>query len=120
MRSLANGAVGAALFTAACAQTTSSPEAVAPDFYARAGLGAKAEAEDAVQTALEKSISGRQTEWRTPNGDFGFVTPIETWKSTSGHWCRQFVETVSISGKTQDREAVACRVSGRWRLAKVL
>ncbi|MEM7546498.1 MAG: hypothetical protein AAF367_13255 [Pseudomonadota bacterium] len=120
MRSLANGAAGAALLTAACTQPTPSPEAARPDFYARGGMETKAEAEDAVQTALETSLSGRQTGWRAPSGDFGFVTPVETWKSTSGHWCRQFIETVSIGGETQDREAVACRVDGRWRLAKVL
>ena len=120
MRALANSAIGAALFTAACAQSTPSAKVDGAGFYGRAGLETKAEAEDAVQKALEKSLSGRQTQWRASNGDFGFVTPIETWKSTSGHWCRQFVETVSIDGATRDREAVACRVNGRWRLAKVL
>ena len=120
MRVLTNGAVGAALFTAACAPSVNPPETGGADLYGRAGLETKAQAEDAVQSALEKTLSGRQTEWRSSNGDFGFVTPLETWKSTSGHWCRKYVETVSITGATRDREAVACRVNGRWRLAKVL
>lgn len=117
MRVLSNGAVGAALLAAACAQP-STPKVARADFYDRTALETKAKAEDALQAALEKSISGRQTEWRSPNGDFGFITPIETWKSTSGHWCRQFAETISVGGALRDRDAVACRVDGRWRLAK--
>ena len=79
--------------------------------------GARAAAEDALQTALEKNISGRQVSWETTGG-FGFLTPVETWKSTSGHWCRRFNETISVNGSTRDRTAVACRVNGRWRLAE--
>lgn len=116
MNSLAPRALGAALILSACA----SPQpqtANTGDFYGGAPLGARAAAEDALQTALEKNISGRQVSWETTGG-FGFLTPVETWKSTSGHWCRRFNETISVNGSPRDRTAVACRVNGRWRLAE--
>lgn len=120
MKTLTAGALGAALLTAACAPSTPPPDDRRGDFHNGARSESRSEAENAVQSALETSLSGSQTAWRAPNGDFGSVTPIETWRSTSGHWCRRFAETASFNGTDQKREAVACRVDGRWRLAEAL
>lgn len=113
-------AIGATLLLCACAAPPpSKPAKDLGDFYGGASAATRTAAEEALQDALEQQLSGDRLRWRTTDGGSGQLTPLETWKSTSGHWCRRFAETISVSGQAaRDRSAVACRVDGRWRVAR--
>lgn len=70
----------------------------------------------AVQTALEERTQGETQRWSVPGVARGAVVPRRTWKSASGHWCREFEETVQMAdGRTQSAVSVRCRAAdGRW------
>ncbi len=64
----------------------------------------------AVQRGLEGYLSGETFELTDSNLDFvAAVRPDETYKSTSGHWCRSFTERFKFEGKEVERKAIACR-----------
>lgn len=75
-------------------------------------------ARNAVQSALEGRAQGEAERWSVRGVAKGAVVPIRTWKSQSGHWCREFEETLQLSdGREQKTRAVRCRSSdGRWKL----
>jgi len=64
-----------------------------------------------LQQALEKSLSGNPVRWQNPeSGASGSVTPLRTWKTAKGTYCRAYVERFRFaSGKSLSREGVACR-----------
>ena len=73
--------------------------------------------EAAVQIALETHLSGRSRPWSsTKSGYSGRVTPVRTWRSRSGHFCRAFVEIVRLpSGVERNGRTRACRnAKGIW------
>lgn len=74
-------------------------------------------ARDAVQTALEKRTRGQSQHWSMPGVARGSVTPRRTWRSASGHWCREFEEMVQLAdGRRQTTVGIRCRTTdGRWR-----
>jgi surface antigen len=89
--------------------------------FAGTGLfasGARAEItpEATLQYALENLVSGTAATARIGDTEIS-VTPLRTWKSVSGHWCRRFEMTVSQSGAATERnEATRCRDSdGTWK-----
>lgn len=64
----------------------------------------------AVQQGLENYLSGDTFEINDNNLDLvAAVRPDETYKSTSGHWCRSFTERVKIGVREVERTAIACR-----------
>ncbi len=70
-----------------------------------------------MQIALETHLSGRGRIWSSPkNGFSGRVTPVRTWRSRSGHFCRAFVEIVRLpSGSERIGRGRACRNdAGEW------
>ncbi len=65
---------------------------------------------NAIQEGLESYLSGEAFEVNDPNLDFvAVVQPKETYRSTSGHWCRRFSERVKIGLNDFERQAIACR-----------
>ncbi|TYC72443.1 hypothetical protein FMN63_07765 [Stappia sp. BW2] len=80
----------------------------------------KYRAERTLQAALEKSISGNIRSWKNPSsGASGTVTPLKTWKNTSGDFCRSYRERIKLAdGKTISRRGVACRTGKAvWKSA---
>ncbi|MEP2703554.1 MAG: RT0821/Lpp0805 family surface protein [Roseibium sp.] len=80
----------------------------------------KALAQSSFQTALEKSVSGKSTSWKnSATGARGSITPIKTWKTSSGFYCRTYKERIRLaSGKSQNSGGTACRSkSGGWKAA---
>ena len=71
----------------------------------------KSIADQNLQTALEKSLSGRSVRWQNPDsGTTGSVTPLKTWKTADGVFCRAYREDFQLtSGRTVSRDGVACR-----------
>lgn len=65
---------------------------------------------NAIQEGLESYLSGEVFEVNDPSLDIvAVVQPEETYKSTSGHWCRSFSERVKTSWTDFERQAIACR-----------
>ncbi|MES0884840.1 RT0821/Lpp0805 family surface protein [Roseibium sp. SCP14] len=66
-----------------------------------------------LQKALEKSLSGNSVRWQNPtSGARGSVTPLKTWKTSEGTYCRSFREKIELaSGRTISRNGVACRTA---------
>jgi surface antigen len=74
--------------------------------------------EETVQYALENLTSGTSTAAMIDGARFT-VMPVRTWKSVSGHYCRQFEVTLAKPASGADRaEGVRCRDGdGVWKRA---
>ena len=61
---------------------------------------------------------GETIAWSNPDtGNHGTVTPTREGTATSGEYCREFQQTVTVGGKVQDAYGVACRQEdGSWRI----
>lgn len=70
----------------------------------------------AMQEVLETHQSGQEVQYR--NSDTGFAVTLiarRTWKSDSGHWCREFVEIFDGAGLADAPVSTACRSGeGQW------
>ena len=74
--------------------------------------------ERTVNRALETRISGTAVEWRNPDsGSHGTVTPMRTYRSESGKWCREYtLTTIAGGGAAKNHRAIACREKdGEWK-----
>ena len=71
-------------------------------------------------TALESARSGQTVEWHNPDsGNYGTITPTNTYKNDSGEFCREFTQTVTVGGKKQQAYGVACRQpDGSWKIVQ--
>lgn len=74
-------------------------------------------ANQTVQNALENVRSGMQLSWKSSvSGHSGSVTPVSTFRSKSGFYCREYDETLTIDDQTERYRDTACRDSGGlWR-----
>ena len=72
----------------------------------------------AQQNALETQRSGQATTWRNPDsGNSGTFTPQAAFQDSSGQYCREFQQTITVDGKTQTAYGLACRQpDGTWKL----
>ena len=63
---------------------------------------------------------GERIIWNNPqNNNSGSVTATRDGYSESGNYCREFYQTVSIGGRTEDAYGVACRQEdGVWRIVQ--
>lgn len=63
-----------------------------------------------VNHALETQISGHSVSWRAPeSGEHGAITPVRTYRSKSGHWCREYRVQVTGAGQKRSWRGLACR-----------
>ncbi len=76
------------------------------------------EAQRATQSALESSRSGQTITWTNPDtGNSGTVTPTKTYQKNSNEYCREYQQTITIGGKTEDAYGTACRQpDGSWKV----
>jgi surface antigen len=74
-------------------------------------------ANQAINTAQAAPL-GETIEWDNPNtGNYGTVTPVRDGTSSSGNYCREFQQTVTIGGKTEEAYGTACRQpDGSWQI----
>jgi surface antigen len=70
------------------------------------------------QNTLETAPSGTTTTWRNPDsGNSGTVTPTRTYQNSSGQYCREFQQTITIGGQQEQSFGTACRQpDGSWRI----
>jgi surface antigen len=63
---------------------------------------------------------GETITWNNPNNDHrGSITPVRDGWSESGKYCREFHQTVTIGGRSQDAYGIACRQpDGTWRIVQ--
>ena len=74
-------------------------------------------ANEAVNRAQSAPI-GETVTWNNPqSGKSGTVTPLRDGTSTSGQYCREFQQTITVAGETQEGYGTACRQpDGTWRI----
>ncbi|MCP5382517.1 MAG: glycine zipper 2TM domain-containing protein [Kordiimonadaceae bacterium] len=72
----------------------------------------------AQQVALESYPSGQTSTWYNPdNGHSGSYTAQPAQQNDSGQYCREFQQTVTIGGETQNAYGKACRQpDGDWKI----
>jgi len=72
----------------------------------------------AEQKALETTPTGRAVSWQNPdNGHSGTVTPVKTYQTASGSYCREYETKVSVDGKQEKAYGTACRQpDGSWKI----
>lgn len=78
--------------------------------------------DEALTVALEKYVSGESVDWRNPDsGRGGSITPVRTFKSSGGQWCREYAASQWLGDKQDIERAIACRdEDGSWKTRLVL
>jgi surface antigen len=61
---------------------------------------------------------GQQITWSNPqSGNYGTVTPTRDGRDQAGNYCREYQQTVTVGGKTQQAYGTACRQpDGTWKV----
>ena len=79
----------------------------------------RAHAQAAVSQAQAAPI-GETIAWNNPrSGNYGTITPVRDGTSSSGQYCREFQQSVTVGGKRQQGYGVACRQpDGSWRIVQ--
>jgi surface antigen len=72
----------------------------------------------ATHSALETQPTNTTTTWRNPDtGHYGTITPVATTEPRPGQYCREFQQTVTVGGETQNAYGTACRQpDGQWKI----
>ena len=78
----------------------------------------EAYAAQSYQNTLEATPTGETTTWVNPDsGNSGSYTPTKTYQVDSGQYCREFQQTITVGGQTEDAYGTACREpDGSWRI----
>ena len=78
----------------------------------------KKQQSQAAQKAFETTPSGQSVAWRNPDsGNSGAVTPIRTYQSPAGQYCREYQQTITIGGEKQQAYGTTCRQpDGSWKI----
>jgi hypothetical protein len=73
--------------------------------------------EAALQDTLETKASGTEVSFASGDADIhGSISPTRTYRSRTGHWCREFSEIVESGDVREHRRGLACREdSGGWQ-----
>ena len=73
--------------------------------------------QDSTATALENSPPNQVTPWHnSDSGSYGTVTPGPVQQVASGQYCRDFQQTIIVSGREQQGHGRACRQpDGTWK-----
>jgi surface antigen len=79
----------------------------------------RAYASQAVNQAQSAPI-GETITWENPrSGNSGAITPVRDGTSTSGLYCREFQQSITVGGKRQQGYGIACRQpDGTWRIVQ--
>ncbi len=72
----------------------------------------------AASYGLEHKSSGEPTSWSNPDsGHRGTITPVRTYRGASGRYCREYQQTVTVGGRTEQAYGTACRQpDGSWKV----
>ena len=75
-------------------------------------------AQVAATRALETAPSGQSVAWRNPDtGNAGAVTPVRTYQTSTGQYCREYTQTITVGGEKHQSYGTACREpDGSWKI----
>jgi len=78
----------------------------------------KAAMQQSAQYSLESTKVGAISKWSNPDsGNSGSITPTKTYKASTGEYCREYQQTVTVGGKTEEAFGTACRQpDGAWQV----
>ena len=78
----------------------------------------KQKATQAAQQAFEQNQAGQPSVWNNPDtGNSGSITPTKTYQLANGQYCRQYQQTINISGEQHQTYGTACRqADGSWQI----
>ncbi len=70
------------------------------------------------QRTLETGQVGTTRTWKNPDsGNQGTVTPKKTYQRPDGTYCREFQQTITVGGRTEQAYGTACRQpDGNWKI----
>lgn len=73
---------------------------------------------DVTQRALTETPRNTVSEWKNPDsGNFGTITPLNTTEPEPGVFCREFQQTITIGGQTEEAFGSAClQPDGTWQI----
>jgi len=73
---------------------------------------------DTAHQSLETQPAGTTSTWQNPDsGHQGSVTPVRTYQQADGTYCRDFTQTITVEGRTEETTGTACRQSdGTWKV----
>ena len=73
--------------------------------------------QQAIDKALETHMSRDPLQWsNAKDGRAGSITPVRTYKSEQGQYCREFIERHNVAGQITEKRGVACRGEQGWQL----
>jgi surface antigen len=72
------------------------------------------------QEAFETRPSGAPVAWRNPDsGNSGTITPRPAYQTAAGQYCREFSQTITVGGRTEEGYGTACRQpDGSWKIVQ--
>jgi len=72
------------------------------------------------QTALETGQPGQPLPWRNEqSGASGTVVPRNYYQTANGTYCREFQQTITVGGQTQQGYGTACKQpDGSWKIVQ--
>lgn len=70
------------------------------------------------QQTLEHAPSGTTSTWENPDsGNYGTITPTSTYQTSGGQYCREYSQTITVGGQTEQAYGTACRQEdGTWKI----
>ncbi|HYD29454.1 MAG TPA: RT0821/Lpp0805 family surface protein [Azospirillaceae bacterium] len=73
----------------------------------------------ATQQAYAAPI-GEKIAWNNPqSGNYGTITPLKDGYTSSGSYCREYQQTVTVNGRVEQAFGTACQQpDGSWRLVQ--
>lgn len=88
-----------------------------PELYGRMSESDVTLAARLVQTALENAPDGATRSWSNDTtGNRGTITPVRTYLSGGGLYCREYREELVVEGESGRFRHTACRdTDARWR-----
>lgn len=70
------------------------------------------------QVVLETYPSGQTSTWHNPDsGNSGSYRPEPAYQDKTGTYCREYQQTITVGGKTEEAYGKACRQpDGTWKI----
>jgi surface antigen len=87
-----------------------------PELYQSLAAPDVALAAELLQTTLESAADGASRSWSNrETGNRGEITPLRTYVSETGYFCRDYREELTVAGDSGRFYHTACRDDGaRW------